>query len=120
MPLMDDRGRWRMAEEKEPKTLGQVAYEAMHHGHYPALSVAERIRWEIVGQTVWSAVLAEQAEPPGPKGMAEQEARVRGEVMLSVKHTLIEVGALSDQQVWGIALAIENGVLAGLKAWEVR
>jgi hypothetical protein len=108
-----------MAEEQEPKTLGQIAYEVMHHGHYPAVNPAEQARWESVGQAVRAAVLAEEGAPTGPVGMAEQELDASNAIYHAVRLTLAGSHVLSPEAQVLISTAIERGILAGLRAWEV-
>jgi hypothetical protein len=101
---------------EEQKSIGQVLYETMYHGHYPALGLMEREQWEARAQAVRTAVLAEQAEPQGPGGMAEQELRVRQAVVEAISTMLGNAFEVRLARV--LTVAIEEGVLVGLKAWE--
>jgi hypothetical protein len=98
---------------EQEKSLGQVLYETMYHGHYPALRLVERARWEARAHAVRTAVLAEQAGPQGPGGMAQQEDRTRAAI------TEVLIGHMARRvEVLPVANAIEDAIVAGLKEWE--
>jgi hypothetical protein len=98
---------------EEQKSIGQVLYETMYHGHYPALGLMEREQWEARAQAVRTAVLAEQAEPQGPGGLAQQEDRTRAAITEAL------IGHMARRvELLPVANAIEDAIVAGLKEWE--
>jgi hypothetical protein len=107
------------------KSLGQVAYEALWQEQSRAigcgippwpqpLEVKSWQRWwEAAGQAVKAAVLAEQAGPQGPGGMAQQEDRTRAAITEAL------IGHMARRvEVLPVANAIEDAIVAGLKEWE--
>ncbi len=117
-----------MGEQKQvsvKKSLGQVAYEGMYHGHYRALTATHQAQWEEVGEAVKAAVLGEQEELQETGGMAEQESRTRvGVTYRSVAqavYTLLTARAdqvMTDDMAHAISQAVGEGVVRGLEAWE--
>jgi hypothetical protein len=103
---------------EQQKSIGQVLYETMYHGHYPALGLVERAQWEARAHAVRTAVLAERAEPQGPKGMAEQEQDTATMVYHAARLTMAECRWFDAETQRLIGTAIERGVMAGLRAWE--
>jgi hypothetical protein len=113
---------------EQQKSLGQVAYEALWQAQradtgcgippWPQpLEVKSWQRWwEAAGEAVKAAVLAEQAEPQGTGGMAEQELWVRQVVVQAISTMLGNAFDVRLARV--LTVAIEEGVLTGLKAWE--
>lgn len=111
-----------MAEEK---TLGQVCFERMWQaqGAAPGAGIVQwagvrpdvRAWWEAAAGSVKEAVLAEQGAPTGPAGMAEQERLVRHAIVDALTgHMARETAVLP------VAIAVEDAIVAALKAWEVN
>lgn len=128
-----------MAEGRMKKSLGQIVYEASARVSGQLLGIpdfqvpgwehmlpAPRQAYEDIGQAVKAAVLAEHAVPLwAPLGyeaavLAEQEQDVKNAIYHPVRIALAASRDLSAESQNIISAAIEQGVLAGLKAWEAR